>query len=171
MSSACPSFSLCMPANRPPKWGLWSSDDKKWVSLLQKQYNERWRDAQASPPDSCVPRKLHFIWLGSSNKQSTSFTELQQGWATLHPDWEVKLWTDADVAELALENQQAFDSAVNYGEKSDILRYELLERFGGVYADCDFVSLRSLDEIVSKLDFFAGLSNVGAVELNNGLIG
>jgi hypothetical protein len=40
-----------------------------------------------------------------------------------------------------------------------------------VYADCDFVSLRSLDEIVSKLDFFAGLSNVGAVELNNGLIG
>jgi inositol phosphorylceramide mannosyltransferase catalytic subunit len=89
----------------------------------------------------------------------------------MHPDWEIKLWTDADIAELAFENQQAFDSAANYGEKSDILRYELLERFGGVYADCDFVSLRSLDEIVSKLEFFAGLSNVGAVELNNGLIG
>lgn len=47
-------------------------------------------------------------------------------------DWEHWLWTDADVEGQRLpegfKNRAAFDAAQNFGEKSDILRYEVSHR-------------------------------------------
>lgn len=41
--------------------------------------------------------------------------------------WECRLWRDADVAHLpqGFTNREAYEAADNYGEKSDILRYEV----------------------------------------------
>lgn len=35
------------------------------------------------------------------------------------------MWTDSDVETFGLENREAYDAAGNFGEKSDILRYEV----------------------------------------------
>jgi Glycosyltransferase sugar-binding region containing DXD motif len=37
-----------------------------------------------------------------------------------------------------MKNKEAFLSAYNYGMKSDILRYEILHSYGGVYIDTDY---------------------------------
>ena len=39
---------------------------------------------------------------------------------------------------LTLKNQKAYSMAKNWGMKSDILRYEILQKFGGVYIDTDY---------------------------------
>ena len=57
------------------------------------------------------------------------------------------LWTDEQVAGLTLFNQAAFDAAPNFGEKSDILRYELLYAFGGVYVDVDLQCVGNLAQL------------------------
>lgn len=57
------------------------------------------------------------------------------------------LWDDEAVAKLALRNVEAYRTACNYGERSDIARYEILWRYGGVYVDADMVSVRSLDAL------------------------
>jgi hypothetical protein len=44
----------------------------------------------------------------------------------------VRLWTDDTLPEL--ERRAAFDRGRNHAERSDVLRYELLLRFGGIYA-------------------------------------
>lgn len=59
----------------------------------------------------------------------------------------------------------------NYGAASDILRLEILSKFGGIYADIDYFCVESLDDIISSGNFFCGASNTGCVELNNGLMG
>mmetsp|Transcript_90601 Transcript_90601/g.242665 ORF Transcript_90601/g.242665 Transcript_90601/m.242665 type:complete len:168 (-) Transcript_90601:40-543(-) len=41
----------------------------------------------------------------------------------------------------------------------------------GVYVDVDFACVKPLDDLTTKYSFFTGMSNVGAVEVNNGLIG
>lgn len=46
-----------------------------------------------------------------------------------------------DVKLLILKNQIAYSSAKNWGMKSDILRYEILQKFGGVYIDTDYECL------------------------------
>jgi hypothetical protein len=57
-----------------------------------------------------------------------------------------------------MKNKDAFSGATNYGEKSDILRYEILSQFGGIYVDCDFECLKPFDDLLSCA-FFTGLSN------------
>jgi len=44
-------------------------------------------------------------------------------------------------------------------------------RFGGLYLDTDFECLKSFDELHARLDFFGFVSNVGALEISNGIFG
>ena len=106
-----------------------------------------------------------------------------------------------EAKNFGMKNKEAFLSAYNYGMKSDILRYEILHSFGGVYIDTDYecvmnigkctthnlldflflflssIILREylllfiLDFLCRANTFFAGISNTSAVEINNGFLG
>lgn len=101
-----------------------------------------------------IPMVIHQIWLGSPfpNKYKRWQEQIKQ----LHPEWEYKLWTDKDVAEFAMINKKIYRKASNWGEKSDILRYEILYRYGGVYLDCDVQCFAKLDELHKAYHFYAG---------------
>jgi mannosyltransferase OCH1-like enzyme len=76
-----------------------------------------------------------------------------------------------DVRHLKLINQDAYVVAKNYGERSDIIRYEILYEFGGLYVDTDFECLRPFDVFHCTCDFYAGLGYSKTQALLNGLIG
>jgi len=118
-----------------------------------------------------IPKIIHQIWLGSPLPDR--FKVYQQSWITHHPDWEYKLWTDANVKDLILDNQDLYEASTNYGEKSDILRYELLYRYGGVYVDIDYECLKPLDILHYSYDLYTGIQpmDTGLVQLGLGLIG
>lgn len=99
-----------------------------------------------------IPRLFHFIMLGGSPMPQ----HLQQNidkWAALHPGWRVKLWRDADVPPL--HNQALFDQATLQAQRADILRYELVLRHGGVYADLDFAPLKNIETLLGGVEAFA----------------
>lgn len=55
-----------------------------------------------------------------------------QKWHEMHPHWQYLLWDEESIDRFGLRNAAAFKAADNYGEKSDIARYEILERMGWV---------------------------------------
>ncbi len=112
---------------------------------------------QIHPQNECkIPKIIHQVWLGSPLPDE--YKAFVQSWKDFHPDWEYILWTDEKVAhELQLDNQCYYDEAVNYGEKSDILKWELIYRFGGVYIDVDFECLQPLDVLHYMYDFYTGV--------------
>lgn len=117
-----------------------------------------------------IPKLVHFIWLGSP--LPVPCQAIVESWKRVHPDWTVRVWTDADVEEFGLQNKMAFDIANNYGEKSDIFRYEILYRYGGVYVDTDFECLKPFDPLHRSCDFYTGLiTSNGSVDLLNGMVG
>ncbi len=120
-----------------------------------------------------IPKIIHQIWLGSPLPQE--FIALQQSWIDHHlgRDWMYKLWTDEDVAQLQLYNQEFYDDTDNYGVKSDILRWELLFNYGGVYIDMDYECLRSLDELHYTYDFYTALQPLDTlfIQLGAALVG
>ena len=59
----------------------------------------------------------------------------RETWMQNHPGWEFRLWTDADIEAFGLTNKRLYDETPNYGAKSDIARYEILYRIGGLYVD------------------------------------
>lgn len=128
--------------------------------------------ARLSPTrEERIPKIIHQIWLGSPLPEE--YKAWQKTWKVLHPDWEYILWTDANVGDLKLYNKMFFDNAENYGEKSNILRYELLYQFGGVYVDMDFECIRSLDYLHHTYDFYTGIAplDCSVLCLNNAIIG
>jgi len=116
-----------------------------------------------------IPKKIHQIWLGSPLPKK--YYKLTGSWKKFHPDWEYKLWTDKDIESFGLYNKKLYDSTTNYGEKSDILRYEILNRYGGLYVDTDFECLKPFDELNEYCDFYAGLGYSTEPVLLCGLIG
>lgn len=104
--------------------------------------------------DIKIPKIFHQIWLGSPLPEE--FKAYQQSWIDHHPDWAYKLWTDEDVAQMELYNQEFYDETKNYGVKADILRYEILYEYGGVFVDIDFECLRPLDDLLCY-DFYVGI--------------
>jgi len=58
-----------------------------------------------------------------------------------------------------------------YGAKSDIARYEILYRIGGLYIDTDFECLKPFDIFNHCCDFYSGVAFDENVVLFIGLIG
>lgn len=116
----------------------------------------------STPEQFSIPPIVHLIWLGSEVplKEATAFNS----WKTHHPHWDIKIWTDKELAVFEWSSakvQQAYNEAVTWAEKADILRLELLYRFGGIYSDADVVCTNSFhDLIVQDIGFFS------AFELN-----
>jgi inositol phosphorylceramide mannosyltransferase catalytic subunit len=93
---------------------------------------------------------LHQMWVGPP------MPDLYRKWAdelrAMHPGWEYRLWGDDDFGWLA--NQDVYDMADRIvpghkvGQlKSNVARYEILSRYGGIWLDADIQPLRPLDSV------------------------
>ena len=99
-----------------------------------------------------IPRIIHRIWLGGDPLRD-EFDHYGDTWRNHHPGWEMRLWTEDDLPELGLT--EALARGRHQAERADVLRYELLERFGGVYVDIDFECMRSLEPLLDGVEAFA----------------
>jgi mannosyltransferase OCH1-like enzyme len=134
---------------------------------LLKNTFDRWSFERRSERN--IPKVIHQIWLGSPVPKL--YSQWGETWKRLNPTWEYRLWTEDEIANFGLTNQAAFDGSPNFGVKSDLARYEILHRYGGVYADTDFECLAGFDELVESSSFFAGIMYGDRPTINNGLIG
>jgi len=118
-----------------------------------------------------IPKIIHVVWLNGKIDDPSVPQELKKyivTWIQKHPDWEFRLWTDAEVAQITLDNQDLYDDTINFGVKSDILKYEIVYRYGGVYVDTDFECLRPLDILHHCYDFYVGIQPLDSQYLQLG---
>ena len=99
----------------------------------------------AHPP---VIMMLHQMWVGP--EMPAWIPPLIETWLTLHAHWDYRLWTEPP----SLHNQQLWDDAEELSSapwqfRSDVARYEILHRFGGVWVDVDMECLRPIDDLVA----------------------
>ena len=150
--------------------------------LLYERYNPELVCKRTYP---VIPRIIHHVWFGVP--LSDEDKQLRATWQQFHPEYRFILWTDrlsndqdalcvrswqeldnvllltneqyivVYVAELAFDNRIFFDEAINYGERSDILKYEIVYQVGGMYVDFDFECLKPFDDLFDRYDFFTGI--------------
>lgn len=104
-----------------------------------------------------IPRLIHQIWLGS--EIPAKFMSVMADWQLMNPGWKYQLWTQPLPD---MYNEQLYDSANAYVRpdavwqmRSDLLRYEILYRYGGFYCDVDTRPLRPLGDLFDGLTEFA----------------
>ncbi len=135
--------------------------ESKRLQQLQLLYEKNIQVADDFSRKPVIPKIIHQIWLGPKTPPAI-FKKSQESIQKLYPDWEYKLWTDADVSHLGLYNQKYYDLSDNFGAKADILRYELLYRYGGIYLDVDFICKKPFDRLL-YYDLFVGIQPIDCV--------
>jgi hypothetical protein len=136
--------------------------------LLAERF-DRYQEAGSNLAAVRIPNRVHQIWLGG--KLPVRYQGWTDSWRRMNKDWEYRLWDEKAILKFGLKNEVAFRESASFGAKSDIARYEILEREGGVYADTDFECLRPMNELVKSCSFFAGTIFSDIPEINNGLMG
>lgn len=89
-----------------------------------------------------VPRTIHQIWIGA--KPAPEGTVAWQAHAARH-NYSYKLWRDDSLFDLGLEQNPVYLGMLTKGDLPgavDVARYIILERFGGLYLDCDWYPVR-----------------------------
>lgn len=147
----------------------WVETNAEW-KLAKELYDNYILNDLVHDLEPRIPKIIHQIWVGP-NPLPKSCEHFAETWKKNHPDWEYKLWRDKDIEEFGLTNKHWYDKTPNYGQKSDIARYEILYRLGGVYVDTDFECLYPFDGLHHCLDFYAGIVAWGKFRLLNALIG
>ena len=89
-----------------------------------------------------IPKIIHIMWIGTNEPP----TECINSWWEMHPDWEHMYWDDEKVANFAFKNQQSIDLCKYMSGKVNIMRYEILRHFGGIFIDADSLCLKPLDD-------------------------
>jgi len=140
-----------------------NKDLPEWQEL--KVEYSAWRSLPPEP--ARVPPCIHQIWFGG--ELPTHYRPFIEVMKRINPTLEHRLWTESNI-DFELQTGDLIGRVENPGQKSDILRYEILDRFGGIYVDLDFVAVRSFEPL-RNLDFFTGIVYHSTPSLANGLIG
>jgi mannosyltransferase OCH1-like enzyme len=116
-------------------------------------------EPKPTPGGAIIPKIIHRIWFGPSplDIESLEFIEAQK---RVCPEYEHRLWTWETIEAI---HQYMFpsswemicDDRLNAIIKSDILRYDLLRLFGGIYLDTDVEVLKPFTNFL-HLPFFCG---------------
>jgi len=107
---------------------------------------------RAGITSDAIPHRFHWIWLGDQPLPD-EYRSWMEGWLAVHPGWEQCLWTDENRPRLI--NEDVFARATLPAQRADILRYEVVLRFGGVYLDTDFECLKRIDDLITGTTAFA----------------
>tara|TARA_B100001059_G_C17809273_1_gene571223 strand:- start:63 stop:1016 length:954 start_codon:yes stop_codon:yes gene_type:complete len=124
-----------------------------------------------------IPKIIHQIWIGPKDVPWKWINSFKEDFMKKHPGWKYYLWTDKEVAKLNLVNRIHYDNEKKYYGKADILRYELLYKFGGIYIDADSywlgLDLGDLIKQTNYTGFFAAIENKKKCNkcLANGVMG
>ncbi|KAL7553505.1 hypothetical protein ACHAWF_016788, partial [Thalassiosira exigua] len=110
-----------------------------------------------------VPSIIHFIWIDTAHWKSPSdqlpissdVLEMASAWQKLHPGWRVIIWTNESVLGHFPELYHVFTSlSITIPSwASDIIRYRILARYGGLYLDTDIVPTRSIPPTLMESPF------------------
>lgn len=97
-----------------------------------------------------VPQVIHQIWVGAN--PTPIGTQAWKRYADAH-GYEYKLWLEPDLDQLGILEHPTFQLMQvkgDYPGAVDVARYIILQKFGGIYLDCDWYPAR-LDISFDKL--------------------
>jgi hypothetical protein len=162
-------FETLMGRENPAWQYVQTREDFENLNFFKMVYEKNIPFLQVKSTMFRVPKVIHFIWIGPKPFPRDSVENIRS-WIAKHPDWTFKFWTDrerplphkqmqlARVQDLHfIKLYDCYKKSDNYGEKSDILRYEILYQKGGIYVDHDVKCIQSFETLNKGFDFFCGM--------------
>jgi hypothetical protein len=101
-----------------------------------------------------IPKIIHQTYKTIDNLPSV-YSKCQDRIKELHPDWEYRFWTDEDMYKEVRDSfPELYLVFMNLPRKIlqiDVFRYCLMAKYGGLYADLDYMFRKPFDILDSKV--------------------
>ena len=106
----------------------------------------------------CLPHLLHFIWTGS--KLPSKYMKNLDTFANQLPNFEIWLWVDVQplckhsnvvykqLGMLKFATRDLLFGISSPVERGDVMLYEIVYQFGGIYVDIDMTCQKPFDELL-----------------------
>lgn len=94
-----------------------------------------------------IPKILHHIWIGPNIAPQ----RWMQTWIDKHPSWEYHLWDNERVSNTEFVNKELIQNFIDnhrYDGAADLIRYEVLYRYGGFMPGSDCECLLPIDDLL-----------------------
>lgn len=93
-----------------------------------------------------IPKMLHAVWIGDDSKMPVKCLDT---WRNKNPDYDLHIWGNGHLQHYPWQNQKQIDQMMDkhdYAGVADLMRYEILYRFGGIAIDADSYCMRPLED-------------------------
>ena len=109
--------------------------------------------------DVAVPRVIHWWWDGP--QVPPEYVRFRERWSELHPGWTLQVWDEArflaefenhPATQLYRNRARWSPHAHEWGWKTNIARYLILQRDGGLWVDADLEPLKPVDPLIERLE-------------------
>jgi mannosyltransferase OCH1-like enzyme len=114
-----------------------------------------------------IPKKLHFIWLGTQ-PIPTEYDKFIIEWRSNYKEYDIIVWTDEMIENDKLipdELKKYYFSDLPNAFRADIARYLIINKYGGFYFDVDFQFLKKIPDHFLHFKFLGGIQNNGEVAI------
>ena len=126
-----------------------------------------------------IPKIIHQIWIGPKKKPDIWINTFKNDYINNNKDWEYKLWNDENISELFDEFPKMlkiYNIEPTYNGKSDLLRYLILYKYGGIYIDADsvWINNKSFNNLLLEINdskFFIAYENISKNIVCGGIMG
>lgn len=106
-----------------------------------------------------IPKVIHYCWFGG-NPLPKSAIKCIESWRKYLPDYEIKEWNESNFdINLIPYTREAYEMK-KYAYVSDVARFLVLYREGGVYFDTDVEVVKPIDDII-EAGAFMGIEDLG----------
>jgi mannosyltransferase OCH1-like enzyme len=96
-----------------------------------------------------IPKVIHYCWFGG-NPLPNSALRCINSWRKYFPDYEIKEWNESNFdVQIMPYTREAYKTG-KYAFVSDVARFWILLKEGGIYFDTDVEVINSFEDIVSK---------------------
>lgn len=100
-------------------------------------------------------KTIHYIWLGGK-KKTRVIRKCIATWKKNMPDWQIKEWNESNFDLDKYEYcREAYD-AKKYAFAADVIRFDVLYRYGGLYFDTDVKLLKDFAPLTERYHAFCG---------------
>jgi mannosyltransferase OCH1-like enzyme/GT2 family glycosyltransferase len=104
-----------------------------------------------------IPKIIHQLWIGPKPRPS----KFMATWQTKHPDYEYIMWNEEEIIKrcLHLECVSKINEIEEINGKADIIRWEILYHYGGLFVDADSICIEPFNYLIEQHKPFCGYEN------------
>ncbi len=106
---------------------------------------------------SKIPKIIHQLWIGPKPAP----INLMNTWKNKHPEFEYIFWNEKEFVsrKISFVCQEKINLMKELNGKADIMRWEILYKYGGIFLDADSICLEKFDEEILNKPSFASWEN------------